>query len=73
MELLFVGYMTRLVMCACVRACVPCMRACVVHSGEVYLQVDAANAATIELRVFVDRSIVTGFVNNGTAAVTTRA
>ena len=46
---------------------------CVVHSGEVYLQVDAANAATIELRVFVDRSIVTGFVNNGTAAVTTRA
>lgn len=44
-----------------------------VHGGEVYLKQGCSAGDPVELRVFVDRSIITSFVNNGTAAVTTRA
>eukprot|EP01047_Picozoa_sp_COSAG01_P044210 COSAG01_NODE_3981_length_5461_cov_4.420268_5_plen_112_part_00 len=44
-----------------------------IHGGEVYLTQGWSAGDPVELRVFVDRSIITSFVNNGTAAVTTRA
>jgi hypothetical protein len=42
-----------------------------VHSGDVFL--DKRHGPTVELRVFVDRSITTAFVAGGVAAVTTRS
>lgn len=44
-----------------------------IHGGDAFLSAESSVSGVVELRVLVDRSIVTSFVNNGSAAVTTRA
>ena len=44
-----------------------------IHGGDAFLSLESVSNGAVELRVLVDRSIITSFVNNGSAAVTTRA
>ena len=44
-----------------------------IHGGDAFLSLNSVAEGIVELRVLVDRSIVTAFVNNGSSAVTTRA
>ena len=44
-----------------------------IHGGDAFLSLDSIADGNVDLRVLVDRSIITSFVNNGSAAVTTRA
>ena len=44
-----------------------------IHGGDAFLSIQSLSTGTVELRVLVDRSIITSFVNNGSSAVTTRA